>query len=305
MSIYEVTIVGIGKLGGALALALSRNGYKISQLIARNRKKAEQIAGLIDPKPEILTLEDLAEINSDIIFITTQDSEIAGVAEKLASIIEQMPLVFHTSGALSSDVLAPLRQEGCEVASFHPLISVSSSINGAENFRDAYFCLEGDENAVFIGKQVVETLGGKPFSIETKSKALYHAAAVMACGHLVAIVSAAIEMFSKCGVEKIEAQEILLPLIRSTVANLSTQTPAQALTGTFARADLASLQAHLQTLRENMPDEIIKIYQLLGLYSLDLARQQGADEQSLEIMKKTLLEKKAICSAQQIKCVAN
>lgn len=293
MSIYDVTVIGIGRLGGALALALSRHGYKINQLVVRDKEKAKRIADLINPTPEILILDESTEINSDIVFIATPDSEIAGVAETLAVGLDQMPLIFHTSGALSSNILAPFQREGCEVASFHPLVSISDSIKGAENFSGAYFCLEGDSNALFIGKQIVETLGGKPFSIETKNKALYHAAAVMACGHIVSLISAAIEMFTKCGVEKRQAQEILLPLIKSTVVNLSEQTPAEALTGTFARGDIVSLEAHLSALRENMPEEILEIYLQLGKYSLELAGQQGVSEKSLENMKRILAKEES------------
>jgi predicted short-subunit dehydrogenase-like oxidoreductase (DUF2520 family) len=284
MSIYDLTVIGVGRLGGAIALALSRNGYTISQLVTRNAGQANQIADLIEPRPKVLTLEHFDGILSDVIFICTQDSEIAPIGEILAEKLEQMPLVFHTSGALSSDVLSPLQKLGCEVASFHPLVSVSDPIEGAASFADAYFCLEGDKEAVFVGKQIVETLGGKPFSIETRFKPLYHASAVMACGHLVTLISAAVEMFSCCGIAPERAQEILLPLIQSTINNLQRQSPAQALTGTFARTDLASLEAHLRALGEYGTQEQMETYLLLGRLSLELARRQGADDLSISKM---------------------
>jgi predicted short-subunit dehydrogenase-like oxidoreductase (DUF2520 family) len=284
MSIYDLTVIGVGRLGGAIALALSRKGYTISQLVAHNAKQANQIADLIEPRPKVLTLEHFDGILSDVIFICTQDSEIASIGEILAEKLEQMPLVFHTSGALSSDILAPLQRLGCEVASFHPLVSVSDPIEGAESFEEAYFCLEGDDEAVFVGKQIVETLGGKPFSIETRFKPLYHASAVTACGHLVTLISEAVEMFSRCGLAPEMAQEILLPLIQSTVNNLQRQSPVQALTGTFARADLASLEAHLRALDEFGTKQQLETYLFLGRLSLGLARRQGADDLSISKM---------------------
>jgi predicted short-subunit dehydrogenase-like oxidoreductase (DUF2520 family) len=292
MSIYDVTVIGVGRLGGALALALSKNGYKINQLVVRNSPNAERVSQLIVPPPKVLTLEEFDGILSDIIFITTQDSEIIDVAQKLSENLEQLPLVFHTSGALSSEILLPLQKIGCKVASFHPLVSVSDSLRGIESFKNAYFCLEGDTEAVFIGTKIVETLGGKAFSIETKFKPLYHAAAVTACGHVVTLISLAIEMFANCGIEENEAQKILFPLIKSTINNLSNQKPAEALTGTFARADLTSLESHLIALRESVSEEILETYLQLGQHSLELALIQGADPPAVEAMSQVLKQNK-------------
>src|SRR5205085_3184806 len=104
-------------------------------------------------------------------------------------------------------------------------------------FPGSYFCVEGDETAVAIGEQMVKDLGGRPFSIDTKFKTLYHGAAVTACGHLVALFDAAIDMMSRTGLSTEESKEILLPLVTSTVNNMQTSSLYVALTGTFARAD--------------------------------------------------------------------
>ena len=295
MSIFDVTIIGVGRLGGALALALSKKGYLIRELVTRNGEKAEKIAKLITPKPIILSDNELEKITSSVIFIATQDSEIADVSEDLANKLENLPFVFHTSGSRSSKILRRLSNEGCEVASFHPLVSFSDSINSADNFKDAYICVEGDSEAVLIAQQIVSDLGGKHFSIEPKYKTLYHASAVTACGHLVALLSVAIEMLAKCGLEKQQAQEILLPLVKSTINNLSTQTPAESLTGTFARADVQTLQEHLKTLRETVSDEMLDVYLLLGSQSLELARQNGVSEDAIRAMKEILSENERVC----------
>lgn len=288
MSFFNVSIIGVGKVGGALAIALSKKGYKVRQLVARNIEKAKKIASTIEPCPQILSENEFEKIDSDVILIAVQDSEITMVSEKLAERLDHLPFVFHTSGAISSKALYRLSDEGCDVASFHPLVSISDPILGAENFKDAYFCLEGDSESVSIGKQIVSDLKGKAFSILTKNKTLYHAAAVTACGHLVALISTAIEMLSDCGLERAKAQEILLPLIKSTVANLEVQTPSQALTGTFARADVETLQNHLTVLREKESEEINNIYLQLGLRSLGLAQEQGAVKERLERMRELL-----------------
>jgi predicted short-subunit dehydrogenase-like oxidoreductase (DUF2520 family) len=278
----KISIIGVGRLGGALAIALSRSGFAVENLVVRNQETANKISGFIEPKPLIAGLENLSLISSDIIFITTQDSEIEAVAESLKGKLgAPKPFIFHTSGALSSEILKPLRETGCPTGSIHPLVSLSDARLGAERFTDAYFCVEGDTGAVDAAREIVAALGGKSFSIETKYKTLYHASAVTACGHLVALVDVALEMLKKCGLSGAEAKETLLPLIKSTVENLEAQTLPAALTGTFARADYQTFEKHLATLSENVSPEAQEIYLQLGARSLHLAEEQGAEKESL------------------------
>lgn len=191
------------------------------------------------------------------------------------------PVALHASGALSSDALAPLRACGYAVGSMHPLVSVSEPIAGAESLRSAYYCIEGERAAACAARRLVGHLGGRSFSIATKDKALYHAAAVMTSGHTVALFQLATELLARCGLGERAARRVLLPLLQSTIENLSTQTPARALTGTFARADAATVRKHLVALAgQDTVDAGISgatlVYALLGLQSLRLAEHNRA-----------------------------
>ncbi|MEO7539405.1 MAG: DUF2520 domain-containing protein, partial [Pyrinomonadaceae bacterium] len=179
----RISIVGIGRVGGAIALSLPRDKYSIENLIYRgSQDAAEEINNGGGRVANVVALDELPAIASDIIFITTQDSEISSVAVELANKIKAGAIVYHTSGSLSSAVLEPLRTIGCKTGSIHPLVSISRSEVGPVRFRNAFFCVEGGPDAVDTGKQVVLDLGGRPFSLDTKFKTLYHAAAVTACG---------------------------------------------------------------------------------------------------------------------------
>ncbi len=290
----SVSIIGVGKVGGALALALAEKNYRVENLVSRNLDKARKIAGQISSKPDVKTLKEFEITTEDIIFIAVQDSEIKNVAEKLAqNSSNTKPNIFHTSGSLSSEVLSSLNDKGFKTGSIHPLVSISDSFIGMRKFKDAYFCVEGDLEAVKLAERVVADLGGKSFSIKTKYKTLYHASAVTACGHLVALIKIAAEMLETCGVEKSDAKKILMPLVKSTFENLENQSFAEALTGTFARGDLETLEKHIKTLQENATREQAEIYLLLGESSLKLAEEQGISREILEKMtKKISLAKK-------------
>lgn len=290
----KVSIIGVGRLGGALAIALSKHGFEIDNLIVRNPATARSISALIEPEPRIAALDEVEKIDSEVVLIATQDFEIESTAQKLArKLAGSRPFVFHTSGSLSSEILKPLTERGGAIGSIHPLVSLSDAVLGAGRFAGAYFCVEGEGEAVAEAERIVAALEGKPFTIETKYKTLYHASAVTACGHLVALIDAAIEMLVACGLSEDRAKATLLPLIKSTVENLEAQTPGEALTGTFARADVVTFEKHLAALRENVSEEALEIYLQLGARSAHLAERQGANAENLrEILSEISLAKK-------------
>jgi len=283
----KVSFVGIGRLGGALALALSKKGYNIETFITKNSKKVYKIAEKISPAPKIATFERLGDSSSeafnalsasDAIFITTQDEQISSAAELLSSILQSNSLVFHCSGSLTSEeALQSLKKAGCIVGSIHPLVSVSDPFLGSESFQDAFFCIEAEEKAMKIAEKIVADLGGISFSIPAECKALYHASAVMSAGHLLTLFDLALQMLSSCGLEKQKAQQILLPLAKSVINNLQFQSPSEALTGTFARFDSGTLQKHVRALKEKNLDRILQLYLALGEFSLDLAESRNPE----------------------------
>ncbi len=281
----SVSIIGVGRVGGALALSLPAEKYFVENLIYRGDSDISAITEKLLRVPAVVSFDVLGSISSDIIFIATQDAYIVPVARELTAKITGSPIVFHTSGSYASSILDDLRAFGCVTGSIHPLVSISHAEFGPSRFRDAFFCVEGDSRATQTGTQLVVDLGGRPFSIDTKFKTLYHAAAVTACGHLVALFDAAVEMMSKTGLSSEESKKILMPLVTSTIQNLSEQSISAALTGTFARADIDTFTRHLTTLNENVSDDLLEIYLLLGERSLELATKQGVSPERIDTLK--------------------
>lgn len=291
----SVSIIGPGRLGQALAIALAESGYSITALVARRAARAEKALRSLPPsnRPiQVLGVNHLARLNpADLILITTPDDAIENLARKLAAleIGEARPrVVLHTSGALSSAVLAPLADVGFHTGSLHPLVSVSEPVSGAVALRGAFYCVEGDRAATKTARKIVSALRGKSFSIAPESKALYHAAALTAAGHLTALIDLAMEMLVSCGLSRRSAQDVLIPLVESAVNNLKEQPPEKALTGTFTRGDLATVRRHLAALSGKEHAEALAIYKLLGLRSLHLAREKGIDARVFKQIEKIL-----------------
>jgi predicted short-subunit dehydrogenase-like oxidoreductase (DUF2520 family) len=287
----SVAVIGAGRLGQAFAIALQSSGYPVVALVARRRQKAEKAAAVLKttftqdpgktgPEPLVFGANQLGELpETDLVLITTPDDAIQDTAQRLSSSWTgpKGSTVLHTSGALSSEALAPLAEKGFQTGSIHPLISISEPVSGAAALHGAFFCIEGTGKAKRMAEGIVRDLGGHSFTIKPENKALYHAAAVMAAPHLTALFDLAVEMLSVCGLSKAKAQKVFMPLLESTTNNLKASNPQQALTGTFARGDIATVRRHLQALSGKELAEALAVYKLLGLHSLQLAEKNGLD----------------------------
>jgi len=284
----SISIVGIGRVGGALAIALSRAGFTIDSLIHRDPTVTDLIRSYLPPEVKTSPLAHAGNIPSDVILITTADPDIKPTASELDDRISSHAIVLHTSGSLSSKVLDELRTSDRRIGSLHPLVSISDPIRGADKFGGIYFCVEGDRDAVKVGNEIVDSLGARTFSIAPEQKALYHAAAVTAAGQVTSLIDIAISMLAATGVDRETAKEVLLPLVESTVANLKTQTPQEALTGSFARADAAAIERHLESFKGPLAERVRDIYLLLGEHSLDLAESNGADPSAVRRIREVI-----------------
>lgn len=288
----KVAIVGIGRLGGALAFALSRKGFDVAYLVHRSDEIALSVAAEMSHRPILVDdVAKLADFDLDLIIITTGDPEISLVADELRKTLRGTPTVLHTSGSLSSEILCGLADIGCSIGSIHPLISISNYSIGEGSFEGAYFCVEGDATGHVVGAEIAKALGGLPFVVDATKKALYHAAAVMACGHVTALIDLANTMVERCGVEGQDASKILFPLIQSTIENIRKQGTAAALTGSFARADAGAVERHINAIEQEMGSETVEIYSSLGELSLQIAERNGVDRDRIDEVRKLIRER--------------
>lgn len=287
-----VSIIGAGRLGTALARALSTvRDYRVEAVVTRKSRPANLPAGTSK-----LTLRQLDKLpSSELLLITTPDDQINAAAQTLAQIFQHRPLekarvALHASGALSSAMLDSLRAANCAIGSLHPLVAVSDGAAGAHALFGARYCIEGDAAARRAARRLVRALNGESLTIKTEQKALYHAAAVMSAGHLVALLDAAIEMLMACGLSERRARRLLLSLAASALHNLHGQPAAQALTGPFVRADYDVVRRHLAALHLFGDRNASDIYLALGQRELQLAARRRVAQSKLNMIARELDE---------------
>jgi len=186
--------------------------------------------------------------------------------------------VFHLSGALGTDPLAPLLERGYSLGTLHPLQSLADPILGAEQLRGVYFAVSGEPAAISVARRLVHPLGGSVITVPVARRPLYHAAAVFASNYLAGLIGAASRLMVQAGVPEDEALQAIVPLARGSLENLSRLGPVKALTGPVSRGDVETVKLHLRTLE---PRERA-LYASMGLEILRVAGEGGLDENTVE-----------------------
>lgn len=244
-----IAVVGAGSLGSALAVTLRAAGYRVSQIVSRerrlSRRRAESLASQVGGRA---TGIDSLDHDADLVWLCVPDREISNCARLLASRGQWMgKIALHSSGVLTSEELTALRRRGAAVASLHPMMTFVRGQPPA--LAGVPFAVEGDTLAVTTARRIAKDLGGKAFSIRKARKAAYHAWGSFASPLLISELVTAERVAGEAGIRPSAARRLMLPILRQTVANYARYGPARAFSGPIIRGDAATLEKHLKILQ--------------------------------------------------------
>ncbi len=277
-----LSIIGAGRVGRALGRRLRELGWKIGAVVSSSESSARKAVRSIGAgrSHAFLTRQVLA---AQVILITTPDrctAEIAGDLARIGAEELRGKIVLHTSGALSSDVLDPVRRCGAAVGSMHPL----QTFSGVEvpPLEGRVFTIEGDTGAVRMARQMARALGAVPVPIDGSKKPLYHAAGALAAGSVLALMEAATRLMAAAGMKRREAVRALLPLTRQVLENFERLGPRAAWTGPLSRGDYGVVAAHAEAMKD-LPPEFAQAYEAVNrLAAVVLAQDSAAMQAELE-----------------------
>ena len=270
-----LAIVGGGRVARALGRRLREEGWKIGVVVARSEASARRAVRFISGGKPCASMTRQV-ISAEVILIAVPDDEISVVAAELARIGgEELrgKVVLHTAGALDSRVLSPVKGHGAAIGSMHPLQTFTGKNVPALEGR--IFAVEGEPLAVRVARQIARSLGGLPVHVPGDSKVLYHAAASMAAGHVLAVEEAATQLLISLGMARREAVRALLPLTRQVLDNFERFGPHAAWTGPLSRKDYKIVAAHTRALRDSR-GELAPVYEALNRLAACLLEQDAA-----------------------------
>ena len=245
----SITLIGEGNLANALGPALKAAGYRIDVVAGRSRpesqRRARSLAKRLGAKWCSL---DQVKPRSEIVWLLHTDDALAATAHALAgSGGWRGKVVFHSSGALSSDILKPLRQAGAHTASLHPMMTFV--LGTAPAMRKVPFAVEGDRQGVAAAKQIVRKLGAEAFPIRKSAKVLYHALGSFSSPLIVATLVTAERVGRAAGLTLPQTRKIMAAILEQTLKNYLAGGPGAAFSGPIKRGDLETVRRHLLDLK--------------------------------------------------------
>ncbi|HEX2850930.1 MAG TPA: DUF2520 domain-containing protein [Acidimicrobiales bacterium] len=209
----SLRVIGPGRAGRALAAALSTSGWRLAGFLGRGDDPRDAARGV------------------DLVVLATPDSAVADVAARIEP--DAAAVVAHVSGSLPLSALDPHERRG----SLHPLRAIPTADTP---LAGAWFAVAGDP----LVERAVADLGGRAVTVPEDARAGYHAAAVIASNHLVALLGQVERVAADAGVPL----AAFFDLVRGTVDNVERLGPVDALTGPVARGDWLTVQRHLDAL---------------------------------------------------------
>lgn len=249
----KVLVAGNGRVGSALATALEQDGLTLRRWTRRGS----------DERPEPV----------EVAIVAVADAAIGEVAARLCDEgwAGGRTVLLHTAGAVSPQVaFAPVRERVRGVGVLHPLRAFAKREEGVL-LVGTVFGIAGDDVAMEAARTLVTALGGRPLELRDEALPRWHAAAVLASNHTLALIAAAVDLLVVEGLSPQEAARALASLLHSAADNLASVGLPDALTGPIARGDLDTVARHLAAL----PPALLPLYRVTGLATVEVARRQG------------------------------
>ena len=239
-----LNIIGAGRVGQTLGHLWQHNeSFTLQDVLTRHAETAAAACAFMEGG---IPVGDMASMRpADVWMLAVPDAQIRDAAEQLAQARGPQtaaPLVFHCSGAQSSDSLEALAAMGWRTASAHCILSFASAAAAVQQFAGTACALEGPVDATATLHAAFTAIQARCFSVAREHKLLYHAAAVFATNFLPVLQQTAEDAWRATGVPEALLPHLRESLLNNAVANITRMGPSQALTGPAARGDVAAIE---------------------------------------------------------------
>ncbi len=277
----RVGVVGAGRVGTALAAALTRAGHQVVAASAISAESVQRLRlrlpGTAVERPEQVVAA------AGLVLLTVPDDVLPGLVAGLAATGAEVEgkLLAHASGRHGIAVLEPAVRRGALPLAMHPVMTFTGRPDDVDRLAGVSFGVTAPAPLLPVAQALVVEMGGEPVVIEESRRGLYHAALAGSANHLVTLVTQAADLLRDAGVS--EPARMLGPLLSAALDN-ALRLGDGALTGPVARGDADTVAGHVAALRASAP-EALPAYLALARLTADRALAAGmlaaADAQRL------------------------
>ena len=269
----NIGFIGAGRVGCTIGRYLADAGIAIEGYYSRSKESAD-IAATFTNTRSFESIEDLVK-SCDTIFLTTSDSAIENVWNCIDRFDLKDKVISHFSGSLSSDIFFRIEATGAYGCSIHPMYAFSDKFTSYKKFNNVCLTMEGSSEAVSrMNSLFGERLGHKIFTLDSKDKIKYHAAAAFASNYMVGLMQNAINLMSECGFSEKDTFELFAPLVKNNIAAMLKNGTVSALTGPAERNDIGTVRKHLQALDGTDAEDV---YRAVGKTIVSIAKKKNPD----------------------------
>lgn len=246
---FSFCLVGGGRAGTAVALALKGAGHAVAGVASRSKSSAAAAAARLDAP----VVAPNALPPCDVVLLGVPESALEPVAARIAPALGRGTVVWHLAGAAGIRALEAVASAGAVRLALHPVQAFPDHDAGLARLPGSAWGLTCDEGLRLWARTIAtEDLGGRVFDLAEEDRPVWHAAAVTAASGAVAIMSLGERLLESIGVGA--AGDVLGPLASAAVANASERGATASLTGPAVRGEWATVTAHLDALRRGAPD---------------------------------------------------
>ncbi|MGH8887459.1 MAG: Rossmann-like and DUF2520 domain-containing protein [Egibacteraceae bacterium] len=273
----RVAIIGPGRVGTALALALPRPTYEVSAVAGRGQPALDAFTARL---PET-TVKPLARVaaDADLVLVCVPDDALAEVVRHVATAggVRDPSRWVHTSGGYGTEVLMPAQLAGAAVAACHPAMTFPDPDRGLQRLAGVSWAVTADSaRDLAWARALVADLRGSPVTVPGHVRARYQAGLAMGSNATAAVVTFARDLLLGAGIR--DPNAFLGPLATASAAGAA-ERGASALTGPVRRGDAGMIRRHLDELRAVSP-EAVEPYVALSRLALRYARRAGLDDEA-------------------------
>lgn len=275
----RIGFVGAGKVGSVLARAWFQQGYHIASVYSRMQPHTAELAREIGAAVADSAINVVDA--SDLVILCVPDDAIAGVVKSLSAATWREKGVVHTSGVHGAILLQPLSVSGAMTGCLHPAFPFARFDHSPNLLKGITFAVESDHPTLDVWlSDLIDSVEGAVITLRPESKALYHAALVLTSNYAVSLFAASRQILVGLGAGEDAAEGALLPLLRGTLDNLTTQGLPDAMTGPLVRGDTGTLRLHLEALGINVA--VRSAYLALARLTLPLLAEREVNTQTVE-----------------------
>jgi len=236
-------VIGLGRVGGAIARALHLAGHPAIGVTAPGAEARERADALV-PGIAVLEPADIAE-KAGLVWLTVPDDQIERLCLQLFNHWHPGQVVVHTCGAKGVSSLAPASAKGAIALAIHPAMTFGGTSLDVTRMRGAPFAITAPRGMEPLAQALVQELGGLAFQVSEDDRALYHVALCHMSNHLTALASQARTLLEAATLE--DPGWILAPLAKASLDGALAD-GIGALTGPVSRGDVTTLADHREAL---------------------------------------------------------